>query len=239
VFAAHQQGVTTMKKVYLSFGLVFFVVLGPEQASAFGMGGMGGGFRGAGPPRAGLYNGGRAFGVGGFSRAGFRAMSPGARPYVNSYHVSGAAREGFYGGGRAIVRGYRSFGQYGGRPGIGVQNRANMSSPDQARKLSSVNSTGSRTKNNRHGYGRPGSPASSLQSTGPDVGGRNGGLAAGSNLGSAGSAYYGSGSYSPASYATRNYDAASAGGAQECALIRTKKPTNDGGYRWVIAERCE
>jgi hypothetical protein len=245
-----------MKRFYVALGgLISLAVFGAQEASAFGMGGMGG-----------MFLGGRAFGMGGFSPGGFRGMRPGGFRGMSPGGFRGMSPGGFRG---------MSPNAYG--RGIGAQNRAYMASPARLQtqrlnngslqnrsRLVDVNSTGSIRKNIKGtaagrrlapgpGPGPSGptatqqrpsiapGPNGAIGQGGPGSRGASGGDAGGYSpgLGSAGSSYYGAGSYGPTSYAANNHDAAAAGGAPECAMIRTKKPTKDGGHRWVIVERCE
>jgi hypothetical protein len=234
-----------MKRFYVALGgLISLVVLGAQEASAFGMGGMGGMFRG-----------GRAFGMGGFSPGGFRGMSPGGFRGMSPGGFRGMNPGGYRG---MSPGGYRGMSPNAYGRGIGAQNRAYMASPARLQTQRLTNGRlaprpmGSTPKQQRSlSFGRTGTPAGvgqggsgAYRSIAPGSnaaigqGGTSGGDAGGYSpgLSSAGSAYYGAASYSPTSYAASNHDA---GNAPECTMIRTKKPTKDGGHRWVIVERCE
>jgi hypothetical protein len=250
-------------------GLASVVLLTSADASAFWMGRMGvgpprafgmgglrpGGFRGFSPGVSrGLSPGGfRGFSPGvsrGLRPGGFRTVGPGG------YRVGpGAFRTVSPGG-------FRGSSPNGYRPMIGQKSRMTAPAlPSQFRNANIGKLQGQRISQVARGgkispgisppkivsapgragaSGRPsvtGPGASGLSA--PGGAGASGPFAGGPGLSSAGSSYYGAGSYTPVSYAANNHDAVASAGASECKVIRKKKPTKDGGQRWVLVEQCE
>jgi hypothetical protein len=87
----------------------------------------------------------------------------------------------------------------------------------------------------------PGPTGSSSQGGGQGGGaGVHPGISAGGQLSSAGAAYYGGFYYGPTPnsyYGSLPY--VSNAGSDACDLVRVRKPTSNGGYRYVVVRQCE
>jgi len=235
---------------------------------AFGIGGFSpGGFRGFSPGgfrgfRPGGFRGVSPGGFRGVSPGGFRGFSNGYKPVIgpqNRAYIVSRLQTQRLTNGPMQNRSHRlvdvsSTGSI--RNGNVSRNAITSSSPHTAESRAF---TPRQLEALKRGSAKPGTtgPAPTQKSFGrgfnkpaagsgptPDATGLRGGSGGDAGgyrpgLGSAGSSYYGTNSYAPTNYAANNHDGIADGGAQECAVIRKKKPTKDGGHRWVLVERCE